>query len=138
MSGRRDPMRDLHRWRGLAAWLTAAVLVAGPAGPARAVIIDRGAQPLRKLSRGVANAVGGVLEIPLAISHVHQEEGPVAALSWGLFLGIGAAVTRTVVGVVETATFLFPLPRTGYEPIMQPEFLLHPEGADALPAYYPP
>lgn len=83
-------------------------------------------QPIRKLSRGLANTVTGVLEVPLTIVTVGQEEGPVAGLSWGLLLGLGAAVTRTVVGVAETLTFPFPLPRSGYEPLLQPEFLLHP------------
>ena len=95
--------------------------------PAQAAMVDQSCcQPIRKLSRGLANTATGVLEIPLTIATVGQEEGPVAGLSWGLLLGLGAAVTRTVVGVAETLTFPFPLPRTGYEPILEPEFLLRP------------
>ena len=93
---------------------------------AGAVTIEAGAQPLRKLSRGLANTVTGALEIPITISTVSQEEGPVAGMSWGLFLGTGAALTRTAVGVLEVLTFPFPLPSTGYAPLLRPEFLLQP------------
>ena len=96
--------------------------------PADAAAVDPACcQPIRKLSRGLANTVTGVLEIPLTIATVGQEEGPVAGLSWGLLLGFGAAVTRTIVGVAETLTFPFPLPRSSYEPLLQPEFLLRPD-----------
>ena len=88
--------------------------------------IERGAQPLRKLSRGLANTVTGVLEVPITIAAVSQEEGPVAGMSWGLFLGTGAALTRTAVGLIEALTFPFPLPSTGYAPLLRPEFLLQP------------
>ena len=95
-------------------------------GAAGASTIEAGTQPLRKLSRGLANTVTGVLEIPITISAVSQEEGPVAGMSWGLFLGTGAALTRTAVGIVEVLTFPFPLPATGYAPLLRPEFLLQP------------
>ncbi|MBI4342196.1 MAG: exosortase system-associated protein, TIGR04073 family [Candidatus Omnitrophica bacterium] len=105
--------------------LLAACLLSIPS-PADAAMIEGGAQPLRKLSRGLANTVTGVLEIPITISAVSQEEGPVAGMSWGLFLGTGAALTRTAVGLIEVFTFPFPLPSTGYAPLLRPEFLLQP------------
>jgi putative exosortase-associated protein (TIGR04073 family) len=95
--------------------------------PPSASAMQREAQPLRKLSRGLANTVTGLLEIPLTISVVSQEEGPVAGMSWGLFLGTGAAITRTAVGLIEVLTFPFPLPATGYAPLLRPEFLLQPD-----------
>ena len=82
--------------------------------------------PVRKLSRGLANTFAGVLEIPLAISRVGKDEGPVAAFSWGLLQGVGAAWIRTFIGVMELATFPVPLPKQGYEPILEPEFLFEP------------
>ena len=88
--------------------------------------IERGAQPIRKLSRGLANTVTGILEIPITIAAVSRDEGPVAGMSWGLFLGTGAALTRTAVGLIEALTFPFPLPSTGYAPLLRPEFLLQP------------
>ena len=107
----------------LALAATALLFVPAPAG---AAMMEEGAQPLRKLSRGLANTVTGVLEIPITISAVSNEEGPVAGMSWGLFLGTGAALTRTAVGLIEVFTFPFPLPSTGYAPLLRPEFLLQP------------
>ena len=95
-------------------------------GPAYAQTTPETAQTLRKLSRGLANAVAGILTIPVTIQQVGQREGPVAGMSWGLFLGLGAAVTRTLVGIAEVLTFPIPLPEVGYGPLIQPEFLLQP------------
>ena len=97
------------------------------ATPSAAAALEAKSGPIRKLSRGLANTVAGVLEIPLTISKVGNEEGPVAALSWGLLNGCGAALGRTLVGVVELATFPFPLGDIGYRPLLEPEFLLHPD-----------
>lgn len=82
--------------------------------------------PFRKLMRGVANTVFGVFEIPLTIQEVGTAEGPAAGMTMGLLSGLGAAVTRIGVGIVEVVTFPLPLPRIGYEPILQPEFLFQP------------
>ena len=82
--------------------------------------------PVRKLGRGLANLFAGTIEIPVSVSRVSQEEGPVAGFSMGLLYGVGAAVTRTVVGAAEILTFPFPLPDVGYGPIIRPEFLLNP------------
>ena len=119
-------LRPRHRDGALGLVLMAALCVAA-ASPADAGSLESGAQPLRKLSRGLANAVAGVLEIPITISAVSEEEGPVAGMSWGLFLGTGAALTRVGVGVLEVLTFPFPLPATGYAPLLRPEFLLQPD-----------
>ncbi len=89
--------------------------------------------PLRKFSRGVANSLSGLLEIPLTISRVGEHEGPVAALTWGLFTGCGAALTRTAVGLAELITFPIPLSTVGYDPLLQPEFLLQPESPPSNP-----
>ena len=51
--------------------------------PAEADVLKETAQPLRKLSRGLANSVTGVLEVPLTIQAVGNSKGPVA----GVFLG---------------------------------------------------
>ena len=82
--------------------------------------------PIRKLSRGLANTFAGGLEIPLAMSKVGKDEGPMAALSLGLLQGVGAAWIRTFIGIMELATFPVPLPKQGYEPILEPEFLFEP------------
>lgn len=117
-------MRPTWSSRTLGAGLAAAVCLSAP-GPAAAGYIEHG-QSLRKLSRGVANAFTGIFEIPITIQGVTNDEGPVAGLTWGLFLGTGAAVTRTGVGLIEFLTFPFPLPSTGYAPLLRPEFLFEP------------
>ena len=112
--------------RALAMVLGAALCLIAP-WSASAYSLERGSQPIRKLSRGMANTVTGIFEIPVTIQAVTNEEGPVAGLSWGLFLGTGAALTRTGVGLVEVLTFPFPLPATGYAPLLRPEFLFQPD-----------
>jgi len=89
--------------------------------------VDPVADPVHKLGRGVANTATGVLELPFSISTVNAQNGPVAAVSWGVLHGVGSAIARTSVGILEVLTFPFPLIGVGYEPIMQPEFLLEPE-----------
>jgi len=121
-------MERRMRLRAIAC-LVAAGCVACAATPASAsaASIPQAAQPLRKLSRGLANGFGGVLAIPVTIRQVGEAEGPLAGLTWGLFMGIGVAVTRTLVGVAEVATFPIPLPEVGYDPLIRPEFLFQPE-----------
>lgn len=91
--------------------------------------------PLKKLGRGVCNVGFGGLEIPLVIYDVNQEEGGLAALTYGSFMGIGMTLARMSVGVVEIITFPFPLPGCaddprdtgwGYGPIMRPEWIIDP------------
>lgn len=92
--------------------------------------------PFRKLGRGIVNAVFGVLEIPIQGYEVNKEEGGLAAVTYGVVKGIGYFVAREVLGVVEIATFLMPLPGAvdspresgwGYGPIMEPEWVVGPE-----------
>ena len=96
-------------------------------GVAPAAAFDGTTQgPLRKLGRGLANATTGLLEIPLSMSAVGKKEGPIAGLFLGLILGTGTAVARTLIGVAETITFPIPFAGVGYGPLLEPEFLLHP------------
>ena len=77
----------------------------------------------RKLGRGVANTLLGIVEIPDQIVQVSREHGGGAGATWGVIKGIGRFFEREGVGIYEIITFPIPAPR-GYEPIMQPEFLL--------------
>lgn len=77
---------------------------------------------LRKLGRGVANVATGAIEVPKAIQETFYEEGPVAAVSWGLLDGLYKFVARTVVGAYEIVSFPIPFP-ADYAPIVEPEFL---------------
>lgn len=86
----------------------------------------------RKLGRGVANVGFGVFEIPIKVWDMNQEDGGIAALTAGVFQGLGYFIAREFVGVAEIITFPLPLPGCpmdpndvgwGYGPIMYPEFV---------------
>jgi len=78
--------------------------------------------PVKKLGRGLANVVTSPIEFFSGISHANNENGFMAALTWGVIRGLAKTVQRAVVGVYEVATFPIPIPRD-YEPIMEdPEF----------------
>jgi len=79
--------------------------------------------PLRKLGRGVANIGTGVLELPINIVAVTEEDGYVAGVTYGIVKGLAWSVLRTMVGVYEVVTFPIPFPQD-YEPVLEPEFLL--------------
>ena len=91
---------------------------------------------IRKLGRGVSNAAFGIVEFPVQWYEVNFEEGGFAACTYGIFKGISYTVIREVVGVVEVATFLVPLPGCsteypdtsawGYGPILEPEWIITP------------
>ena len=120
-----------NRWIRRISRSAAIAAVAGLWGASSAMAANGAAMmsqgtPIRKLGRGLANAAAGVLEIPVSISNVGNEEGPVAALSLGLLTGIGRTIARTLIGVVEIVTFPVPFEKIGYGPMMEPEFLLHP------------
>lgn len=74
----------------------------------------------RKLGRGVANVLTGVIEIPKGVYYENQEQGWVAAYSTGLIDGIVNFVTRECTGVYEIFTFL----GAEKEPIVHPEYVL--------------
>jgi len=80
----------------------------------------------KKLGRGLANILTGWIELPKNIYDTSVEENVFSGLTLGLAKGVGMTVVRTGAGVYETATFPFPLPE-GYEPIVEPEFLLGSE-----------
>ncbi len=91
------------------------------------------ANPLRKLGRGICNVALGVLEVPVKIYDVNQEEGGLAAVTYGALLGLSYCVAREVVGVTEVITFFVPLPGCkedpreegwGYGAIMRPEWVI--------------
>ncbi len=90
---------------------------------------------IRKLGRGVSNVAFGAVEFPVKWYQVNFEEGGFAACTYGIFKGLAFVVIREVVGVVEIATFLTPLPGCtdipgspawGYGPILEPEWIITP------------
>ena len=80
--------------------------------------------PIKKLGRGLANIVTCPLEVIKGISDANTENGPIAAVTFGLLKGIFNTGVRVAVGAYEVVTFPIPIPRD-YSPILtDPEFFL--------------
>lgn len=78
---------------------------------------------VKKLGRGLSNAITFPFEIPLQMSRVNNTDGAMAGLTYGLLKGVGMAGLRALTGVYETITFPIPFPQK-YEPILtDPEFI---------------
>ncbi len=104
-----------------------AVIVVVIALVSGSLAIEASAQtPVRKLGRGVANTFLGFLELPQNIVDSAEDEGAIAAMTYGVAKGLAMTALRTGVGVYELVTFLVPLP-SDYAPILEPEFLMGEE-----------
>ena len=83
---------------------------------------------VKKLGRGICNVITCPFEISEQISRVHKENGPMAAVTYGLLKGVVMTGVRAVVGVYEVATFPVPVP-SDYQPILRdPEFFFQDVG----------
>ena len=75
---------------------------------------------VKKLGRGLANIIASPLEIGNGIHDAFEENGILAAATWGPLDGILRFGGRVLCGAYETATFVLP----PYDPIItNPEFL---------------
>ena len=81
----------------------------------------KGNNALRKLGRGVANLLFGIVEVPNQFTKARSEQGGGAATTYGIGKGIARWFQREGVGLYEIVTFPFPAPK-GYKPIMKPEW----------------
>ena len=70
-----------------------------------------------KLGRGLSNALGGWLELPLNIHKRYAANDTGASLFTGMAYGLFKGLVRTGVGVYETATCFLPYPEN-YAPIL--------------------
>ncbi len=70
-----------------------------------------------KLGRGVSNALGGWLEIPLNIQERYRPNDAFTSGVSGAMTGLVKGVVRTGVGVYEAVTFFIPLPED-FQPIL--------------------
>ncbi len=61
-----------------------------------------------KLGNGIANAVTGFLELPKTVILTSRGEGPLYGMTVGLITGVLHTAGRTLSGIVDTVTFLFP------------------------------
>ena len=78
---------------------------------------------LRKFSRGFVNVLGGIVEVPRQVIKVTEKSGDIAGISYGLLKGFACWIGRTMVGVYEVGTFIFP----SYRPLIEPEFIFEEE-----------
>ena len=72
---------------------------------------------VRQLGRGISNIAVGVIEIPESILEVQEQDGEVAAITYGTLRGIWRFGVRGAVGIFEVATF-----PVRFDPIVRPEF----------------
>jgi putative exosortase-associated protein (TIGR04073 family) len=107
-----------HAWS--ASLVLAAALFATAAAPALASPRDTDQSAARKLGRGAADVVAGVLELPGNMVEAHDREGA-AGLPLGFAKGVGMIAVREAVGVYEIVTSPFPVP-AGYRPAIRPEY----------------
>ena len=80
-----------------------------------------GQNALRKLGRGIANILFGIVELPNQITKTTSEHGGGAGVTYGVGKGFLRWFGRELTGAYDVVTFPVPLPR-GYKPIMKPEF----------------
>jgi len=71
-----------------------------------------------ELENGIANAVGGFMEIPKTVIILSRSEGPVYGMTVGLMTGVLHTLGRTVYGVVDMATFMIPT-----KPLVDPDYV---------------
>ncbi len=80
--------------------------------------------PIRKLGRGISNCLTFPIEILNQIAKTNNNDGPVAAITYGAVKGIVMGIFRAVIGGYEVITFPLPFPEW-YRPILtDPEFML--------------
>jgi len=80
-----------------------------------------GNNALRKLCRGFANVLFGIVEVPNQVTRTTAAHGGGAGVTYGVGKGFARWIGREVTGVYDVVTFPIPFPR-GYKPIMKPEF----------------
>ena len=90
---------------------------------ARAQVEDapKGQNALRKLGRGIANVLFGIVEVPNQITKVTSAQGGGAGVTYGVGKGFVRWIGREFTGVYDIVTFPVPFPK-GYKPVMKPEF----------------
>jgi putative exosortase-associated protein (TIGR04073 family) len=75
-----------------------------------------------KLSRGVANSVTGIAELPKQTILTGRDMGALGYVVIGPLKGLGMTFYRTFIGLTETIFFLVPQPGY-YDPMIDPTFV---------------
>jgi len=71
-----------------------------------------------KFISGIANAVTGWVELPKNVILTSQTEGPIYGVTTGVAMGIMHTIGRSLVGVLDAATFFIPT-----KPSVNPPFI---------------
>jgi putative exosortase-associated protein (TIGR04073 family) len=107
-----------------AKWFTLLLLLAlfiPLSAMAQAEDAPRGQNAMRKLFRGFANVLFGIVEVPNQVTKTTAAHGGGAGVTYGVGKGFARWIGREVTGVYDVITFPVPFPH-GYKPIMKPEF----------------
>jgi putative exosortase-associated protein (TIGR04073 family) len=115
---------SLHDFHPIMKKLLILLLTAGIAGLSMADIQAPPGQkygPLRKLSRGLANIVYGVTEIPTQWALSEEEGGASEQFAYGTVFGGGKTIARLGYGVYELITFPFATYKGTYRPPYHPD-----------------
>jgi putative exosortase-associated protein (TIGR04073 family) len=75
-----------------------------------------------KFSRGVANSVTGIVELPKQIVLTGRDMGPVGYAVIGPLKGIGMTIYRTFIGLTESIFFSVPHPGY-YDSMIDPAYV---------------
>ena len=82
-------------------------------------------KPLTKLGRGLANLATGWMEIPKSVYETHNNTDNLGSIVFTApVVGVGRAVRRTGVGIVEIFTFPFKVPNRRYDPLLKPAYVI--------------
>ena len=76
----------------------------------------------KKLYRGAINIVTGWVELPQNIYDAATEHDFASGLIFGVPKGCWMMIVRTGIGIYDTLTFPFPIPKD-YGPVLKPEFV---------------
>lgn len=87
---------------------------------------------LHKLGRGATNVFTCWVEIPRNVANEWEKTDPATGIVMGTIKGFGWGFARLVTGVYEAVTFPIPIP-AGYEPMLQPEFVVTDVWGDPIP-----
>jgi len=79
--------------------------------------------PVRKLGRGAANTLFGAGELLVQTQYVLEDDGLLAALTFGPIRGAWRGLVRTGAGLIDLSTFFMPLPGLGFSTMIHPDFL---------------
>ena len=73
----------------------------------------------QKGGRGISNALGGWMEVPLNIHQRYSKSDTAGSMFTGLAYGLFKGAVRTGVGIYEVVTFFLPYPED-FRPILPP------------------